>query len=271
MDEAEMVAVAVVLGQRLPVGGAAMLHPAGRELDFASGGQVAGAVDQSGGGPEMLGERNPLPAEAGEDEAPVARHPRRAREPVRALVERRIAAGIRHAEQLAGYLIRPAMIWTGERPRVTAIGGAYHRSPVHAPVDEDGDGAVLAAHHDDGLRADVPGDEVARARDLAVVAHEDPATMEDPLQLAVEDARVGVERGVDAVVLHERLVVDRDDRRRGRHFAYSNASLRALTRTRIARVSSALAADEMEAGELETHGVALLPAHGLGMEGRRLP
>ncbi|OLD40457.1 MAG: hypothetical protein AUI21_04195 [Nitrospirae bacterium 13_1_40CM_2_62_10] len=74
MDEAQVVAVAVVLGQRLPVGGAAMLHPAGRELDFAGGGQIAGAIDQSGGRPQMLGERNPLPAEAGEDEAPVESH-----------------------------------------------------------------------------------------------------------------------------------------------------------------------------------------------------
>jgi hypothetical protein len=37
MDEAEMVAVAVVLRERLPVGGAAVLHPAGRELDLAGG------------------------------------------------------------------------------------------------------------------------------------------------------------------------------------------------------------------------------------------
>jgi hypothetical protein len=37
MDEAEMVAVAVVLGQRLPVRGAAMLHPAGGELDPSGG------------------------------------------------------------------------------------------------------------------------------------------------------------------------------------------------------------------------------------------
>src|SRR5262249_21340586 len=34
VDEAEMVAVAVVLWQRLPVRRAAMLHPAGGELDF---------------------------------------------------------------------------------------------------------------------------------------------------------------------------------------------------------------------------------------------
>src|SRR5262245_59221292 len=37
MDEPEMVAVAVVLGQRLPVRRAAMLYPAGSELDLAVG------------------------------------------------------------------------------------------------------------------------------------------------------------------------------------------------------------------------------------------
>ena len=224
MDEAQMVAIAVVLGQRLPVGGAAMLHPAGRELDFAGGGQIAGTIDQPGGRAQMLGERAPVTAQAGEDESTIARHARRPRESVRTLVERRIATGIRHAEQLARYVIRPAVIRTAEGPRVAAIGGADQGSPVHAPVDEDGDGAVLAAHHDDGLRADVPGDEVARARDLAVVADEDPAAVEDPLQLVVEDARVGVERGVNAIVLHERLVVDRGGRRERRHRAYSSTS-----------------------------------------------
>ena len=62
------------------------------------------------------------------------------------------------------------------------------------------------------------GDEIARAGNLAVVPDEDPAAAEDALQLVVEDARVGVERGVDAVVLHERLVVDRRWRTRATTF-----------------------------------------------------
>ncbi len=40
------------------------------------------------------------------------------------------------------------------------------------------------------------------------MAHEDPSAPEDPLHLVGEDARVGVEGGVDAIVLHEGFVVD---------------------------------------------------------------
>jgi hypothetical protein len=87
MDEAQMVAVAVVLGQRLPVRGAAMLHPAGRQLDFADRREIARAVDQLRGRAQVLRERRARRAQAGEDEAAIARHARCAREPVSALVE----------------------------------------------------------------------------------------------------------------------------------------------------------------------------------------
>ena len=85
VDEAEVIAVEVVLGQHLPVGRAAMLDPARRQLDLAFGRQVAGPVDQPRGGAEMLFERDPVGAEAGEDEAAVAGHPRGARQTVRVL------------------------------------------------------------------------------------------------------------------------------------------------------------------------------------------
>ena len=204
VHEAEMVAVTVVLGQRLPVRRAAMLHPAGGELDLAGRREIARAIDQPGRRSQMLGERN----------ARVGQH-------VRALVEGRVAAGVRHAEQLAGDVVGPAVIRAGERPRAAAVGRTHHRAPVHAAVHEDGDVAVLAAHHDDRLGPDATGDEVARARDLAVVADEDPSPAEDPLHLVVEDAWIGVERGVDAIVVHQRRVVDRSVRRGRRHLGYS--------------------------------------------------
>src|SRR2546426_4961511 len=105
----------------------------------------------------MLGERAPVTAQAGEDESTIARHARRPGESVRTLVERRIATGIRHAEQLARYVIRPAVIRTAEGPRVAAIGGGGQGSPVHAPGDEDGDGAGPAARPGEGGPADRPG------------------------------------------------------------------------------------------------------------------
>src|SRR5262245_4011762 len=134
---------------------------------------------------------------------------------MRTLVEARIAAGVRHAEQLAGQVVGPAVIRARERPRGAAVGRAHHGTPVHAAVHEHRDAAVLAAHHDDGLDTDATGDEVAGVRDLATMTDEDPAPPEDPFHLVVEDARIGVERGMDAVVLTERLVVHHAPLRKG--------------------------------------------------------
>src|SRR5262249_34742939 len=98
VHEAEMIAVAVVLGERLPVGGAAMLHPAGGELDLAVGREIAGAIDQPGRRPEVLVERDASRAKAREDEAAIARHARCPRQPVSALVEARVAPRVRDAQ-----------------------------------------------------------------------------------------------------------------------------------------------------------------------------
>ena len=208
MHEAQVIAVAVVLGQRLPVGRAAMLHPARGQLDLPRGGEIARAVDQPGRGPQVLEERDAGRRERREDEAPVARHARGRLEPVLAPVERRVAARIGHAGERAVEVVGPAVVGAGERAGVAALGRAEHRAAVPAAVDEDRDLALAAADHDDRLGADPAGDVVARARDLAGVADEDPPAVEDPLHLVGEDARVGVERRVDAIVLHQRLVVD---------------------------------------------------------------
>src|SRR5262249_58541946 len=49
MDEAQVIAVAVVLGEHLPVGGTAMPDPARGELDLALRREIAGAVDEPRG------------------------------------------------------------------------------------------------------------------------------------------------------------------------------------------------------------------------------
>src|SRR5205085_5751311 len=62
--------------------------------------------------------------------------------------------------------------------------------------------------------AELAGDVIARARNLAGVTDEDPATREDAVHLVGEDARIRVEGHVDPIVLHERFVVDHRDRYR---------------------------------------------------------
>jgi len=87
---------------------------------------------------------------------------------------------------------------------------------MHAAVQEHDRALVAGAREDDGLPPQGARDEVARAWDLALVTHEHPAPMEDPLHLVVEDARIAIERSVDAVAFHERRVVDG----RGGYFAH---------------------------------------------------
>lgn len=89
---------------------------------------------------------------------------------------------------------------------------------MRTTVEKDGHLGIAPARHDDRLRADVTGDEVAGPPDLALVADEYPSSVEDLLQLVGEDPRIGVQRGVDAVVLNERLVADRPSRRHGHAF-----------------------------------------------------
>jgi hypothetical protein len=155
----------------------------------------------------VLGERDAVLVEAREDEPAIAVDARGAREPVGGLVEGLVAAGVGHPEQGALQVVGPAVVRAGQRARVAAIGRAHQGAAVPAAVDEDRD-ALAAPHHDDRLGTDAAGDIVARARDLALVADEDPPAVEDPLHLLREDPRIGVEGSVDAVVLHQGLVVD---------------------------------------------------------------
>src|SRR4029434_1995076 len=97
MHEPEMIAVAVVLGQHLPVGRAAMLDPASGQLDLPLGREIAGAIDQPGGGAEVLGKRAAVGAEAREDEATIARHAGCGGKAARA----RVGGGLRRAARTA--------------------------------------------------------------------------------------------------------------------------------------------------------------------------
>ena len=151
MHETEMIAVAVVLGQHLPVGRAAMLDPASGQLDLPSGREIAGAIDQSGGGAEVLGKRAAVGAEAREDEAAIAPHAGRVGQPARALVEGGVASGIRDAEKLTVHVVRPSVVGTRECPRVAVGTDAHHGAAMRAPVQEHGHLLVAGPHEDDGL------------------------------------------------------------------------------------------------------------------------
>src|SRR5206468_4107872 len=263
VDEPEVIPVEIVLGQHLPVRRAAVLDPPGRELDFALRREIAGAVDQAGGDAEVLLERDARRPQAGEDEAAIAAHARGAAQALRLLVESAvIGRRVRHAEQLARQIVRPAVVGTREGPRVTARLAAHHRPPVGAAVDHHAHLAVHGPRHDHRLGPDGPRDEVARQRNLALVADEDPASEEEPVHLVGEDARVGVERGVHALVLDQRVVAD-GLRRRLRHSPHCTTACRSVTSRAMLHVT--LLGDRGREAEMadyvlieKAHGVAIL-------------
>ncbi|MOA43722.1 hypothetical protein D3C78_1659010 [compost metagenome] len=71
---------------------------------------------------------------------------------------------------------------------------------------------LAVAHHDHRLLADIRGLVAAGLGEFAGVGDPHPGALEDLLQFFVEDLRVGVQRGVHAIVQRQVRVV------RGRHF-----------------------------------------------------
>jgi len=77
---------------------------------------------------------------------------------------------------------------------------AHRRTAVTDAIDHDMDFARLGAVHDDRLPPDVSGDEIAGFGNIADVRDPDPGAVEDAVHLLLEDLRIAIERGVDAVV-----------------------------------------------------------------------
>jgi hypothetical protein len=88
-------------------------------------------------------------------------------------------------------------------------------APMAAGVEQDLDAAFLVPDDDDAVLTDVVEEEVARVRDLAVVAHEVPCPGEDALQLHLVDGLVG-----EHLPVHGALVVvdHRQEIGRPQHF-----------------------------------------------------
>ena len=74
---------------------------------------------------------------------------------------------------------------------------------MRAAVDDHADPAAILPDHHDRLAAHARGEVIARVSHLALVPEHQPRAAEDALQLELEDRRVGVQRAVHAVGLHQ--------------------------------------------------------------------
>src|SRR5262249_23260643 len=97
--------------------------------------------------------------------------------------------------------IGPSVIGTRERGGVAGIGSAQPVAAMAAHVEEGVDLAVRVAHDQDRGLPHVGREEVARLRDLALVAEGEPAASEEPLELLPGDLSLDEDATADHSVL----------------------------------------------------------------------
>src|SRR5437899_2652535 len=95
--------------------------------------------------------------------------------------------GERHADERAVGAVAPAVVRALELDRVALVVTAHLHAAMPARVEKDADPSRAVAAQDDRLLAHRRREIVARLRDLALVADEEPGAGEDPLELLPVD------------------------------------------------------------------------------------
>ena len=109
------------------------------------------------------------------------------------------------------------MVRTLEEGGVVAVGPRDAHAAVTAGVEEGVDLALVVADQHDRIHAAGARDEVARLGDLAVVPDEEPRPAEDPLELELEDFRVGEDAARDQPFVRADDVLERLAAAKPRH------------------------------------------------------
>jgi len=173
MRDRGMQGVELVLEEDLPVGVLDHAEAVRHDLDLALGRAVADVVEGDLRAPEELEQPRTVGGEAGEHEAAVVLHARCALHVAVGIVAGPTGAGVaglhhRDGAQLAVVVESPGMVGAAEEfARIAAPVAAHHRAPVRATIVEHVHFAVLAAHHEHRLAADLRRVVIARLRHLA--------------------------------------------------------------------------------------------------------
>jgi hypothetical protein len=100
------------------------------------------------------------------------------------------------------------VVLAAEHITVAALVRAHQVGAVPAPVEQDADLAVLAAHHDDRLQADLPADVIAVVGHFAVVSEIDPDLVEDVVHFLAKQLGIMIEPSVNTIGLDQFADVD---------------------------------------------------------------
>ncbi|MCY1510838.1 hypothetical protein D9M68_452270 [compost metagenome] len=202
VHQREVVGVGGVFQLDLPVAGEAETVLAGN-LHAITGALLHEQVDPLLRRAEEVHQRLDVVLEGGEDHAVVLLDAQ-AHQGQFALVQAvGVAFRVRHAAQAAVQGVAPAVVGADEAVGLALLVLADGGATVAATVEQHVHVLLAVTHDDHRLLADVGALVAAGLGNLAGVGDPDPGAVEDLFQLFVEEAGVGVEGGVHAVVQHQ--------------------------------------------------------------------
>ena len=191
-----VIAIHAVLDQQLPVRPHRVFELAFHEFHLA---QIERVIEDGHGIAHVAFEALDLRVEADEDAAAVIVHPRRRLQAQRVAVEG-FAVGFLsgNAFQFAAGIINPAVIEAAEDfGAVTFVFAADQVAAVTAGVQQGADLAVLAMHQDQRPTGHRTRHEVAWVWEFRLVAREQPAMIENPRPLLLENVSVDKDAPMD--------------------------------------------------------------------------
>ena len=191
MGDRHVVALEVVVGHDLPVGG---LRAVGLVVDAHRLHPVA--LDPLPQSPKLLGERRGVDVEIHEQEAAEALDARREKtEP--ALVQALDRSGLRDADQISIEPVGPPVIAAADR--LAALAGAAQEpgAAVSADVAKRAEVPLPVSQHEHRLVAGARGEVAAGTGKLGDVARELPGALEDPFLLERSEIGIAVEARVE--------------------------------------------------------------------------
>ena len=209
MREQHVIAIRRVVVGELPV--ALELEPVRLPHRHAPAGiAVEPFVDRPLRRAEVIGERRCIRIQRAEDEAAIALDARHLRQVELVVLEiAGVTLGPWHAAELPGVEVGPAVIGALESRCRAARFAAHAGAAVRAAIEERAQLAVRVAQHDHRPQAELGGQVVVVARDLAFVREVDPYRAEDVRHLQVEDHRIGIDRPMHAVLMDQMLKKNR--------------------------------------------------------------
>ncbi|MNZ60119.1 hypothetical protein D3C78_781800 [compost metagenome] len=202
MHQREVVGIGGVFQLDLPVARKAETVLA-RNLDAVAGALFHEQVDPLFRRTEEVLKRFDVVFEGGKNHPGVTFHTQAHQRQFRLVDAVGVTFRVRDTAQRTVQGVTPAVVRADEAVGLALFVLAYGGAAVTATVEQNVDVLFTIAHHDHRLFADKGGLVVACFRHLAFVCDPYPGAIENLLQFGIKQRRIGIQRGVDTVGLHQ--------------------------------------------------------------------